>query len=225
MAKLESGYLGGFSGKLGPAVGMNWKGRAVVRAYQKYKKDAKSPSQMKIRARFAVIQTVSRDVRYALRVGLAKYAEDMSFTNYNAFFRCNYMNFEAPDGNPENVVVNYKNLDFTGMGILPGVVFGGVGQQQNTNEFKIPWDPQLVSTYTSERDKVFVLAYAPEKHQCVVSEPALRCDSILSIRLPRLWDGTTAHFYGFTIGGEMGVNYGQTSKTSFILTLNIAIQG
>ncbi len=38
MAEIKKGILGGFSGKVGTVVGVNWRGKDIIRSYQKNRK-------------------------------------------------------------------------------------------------------------------------------------------------------------------------------------------
>jgi len=62
MARYNNGYMGPFSGKLGPAVGTSWKGISILRSLPAAKKNRTSTQeQTEHKARFAQAMGFSRE--------------------------------------------------------------------------------------------------------------------------------------------------------------------
>ena len=70
MGTIEKGYMGGFRGKLGTAVGSKWKGKSVIKSRPPRKSTAPpSPLQVQQQAKFALIIVFLRplDLSYIFR--------------------------------------------------------------------------------------------------------------------------------------------------------------
>ena len=52
MAKQTAGFMGGFHGRLGPAVGYMWRGQWCVRAYNPAPRNPRTPEQVAHREMF-----------------------------------------------------------------------------------------------------------------------------------------------------------------------------
>ena len=52
MAKQSEGYLGGFSGRLGPAVGYMWNGKWCLRSHQQFVHNPRTAAQVEHRELF-----------------------------------------------------------------------------------------------------------------------------------------------------------------------------
>ena len=62
---------------------------------------------------------------------------------------------------------------------------------------------------------VMLVAYLPEKRNCMLSEPVFRSAGEAEINLPESWAGCTSHIYGFCWDGKDAV-----SPSSYIGIVN-----
>jgi hypothetical protein len=121
MAKLNNGYLGGFSGLLGTAVGATWKGKSVIRSRPPRKRRKSSELQLRQMAKLKLLIPFVKPITNFLNRVYACVSTDMSCFNkamsYNLRnavsgeypeFRISYARVVLGVGdllNPETVVV------------------------------------------------------------------------------------------------------------------------
>ena len=70
MAKQMNGYLGGFSGKLGPAVGYCWNGKWCMRSHNAVVRNPRTEAQQEHRMLFRDMVRLAGRMKEALRIGL-----------------------------------------------------------------------------------------------------------------------------------------------------------
>ena len=98
MATVNCGILDGFYGKVGTVVGSFWKGIPVMRAYVRRQHDAKSETQVVIRARFKAMMELVSGFLDASRIGLHDTAVSGPMTEGNMFVLLNKRHFRLVDG-------------------------------------------------------------------------------------------------------------------------------
>ena len=83
MGTIEKGFMGGFKGLLGPAVGSKWKGKAVIKSRPPKKRTGPtSDAQLQQQAKFALIVAFLKPLRPLLELTYKKAAaSDMSGLN------------------------------------------------------------------------------------------------------------------------------------------------
>ena len=93
MAKQTVGYLGGFQGTLGPAIGYMWNGKWCVRSKPGVVRNPRTPEQVAQREMF------KREVRLAADLGdtlvrtMREPSREMGMTSYNLFVHVNQQAF------------------------------------------------------------------------------------------------------------------------------------
>ena len=95
MGTIEKGYLGGFKGILGTAVGSKWKGKSVIKSRPPQKRTTPSTTlQLQQQATFALLIAFLKPIRTLLNLTLKKPAggemsgHNMAFSiNKNAIAR------------------------------------------------------------------------------------------------------------------------------------------
>ena len=198
MARCNNGFLGAFSGRLGPAVGYLWMGRQCVRSLPTEVHNPRTPRQQAGRAVFGAVSSLAASMSQALVVGLRGVAAAMRMSARNVFISLNRQHISLVEGEP---VVDYGALRVA-EGELEGVVFqthAPVGLAAATPS-NLEGE-QINVTFTSEggrgADYVYLYAYAPEVGMGLLSVPALRCAGRVSIELPTAFRGHAVHLYGF----------------------------
>ena len=87
MAKQQNGYLGGYSGRLGPVVGYLWRGKWCLRAKPGKVRNPRTDRQQSHRHLFkAMVQFASRQSQ-VLRIGMRQVSHDEGMTEQNLFHR------------------------------------------------------------------------------------------------------------------------------------------
>ena len=213
MSKVSKGYMGEVIGKLGPAVGRQWKGKNVMSAYQKFPHNPRTEAQQLVRARFKRLSQLSSPLRAALLEGMERYAKREVITECNAFVRENWANVTALT--PDDVTVNYSALTLT-KGDLPEATFGAVDYGTTTHlHIECPLTGGSDQPGASTNDRVYLVALCPDRGQAVLGAPSLRSADKVSVNVPASWDGMEVHVYGFAIGAKDGRNPGKASATGY----------
>ena len=98
MGKLKNGYLGGFSGLLGTAVGSSWKGKAVIRSRPPRKRRKSSELQLRQMAKVKLLTPFVSPITNLLNSVYGCVATDMSCFNKAVSYNLrNAIDGEYPD--------------------------------------------------------------------------------------------------------------------------------
>ncbi|HEY8732983.1 MAG TPA: DUF6266 family protein [Puia sp.] len=157
MGTIEKGYMGGFRGKLGTAVGSKWKGKDVIRSMPPRKRSGDpSEAQLEAQARFTLMTNFLRPLTVLFDQTYKKTAVGMSGVN-RAFSE----NKDAITGTAPDLAVDYPNVVLS-RGLLPNVkapaaVSAAAGKLQYT------WtDNSDARKKALSSDLVFVAVYNQE---------------------------------------------------------------
>lgn len=216
MSKNGKGYMGDQIGKLGPAVGARWKGKMVYRSYQQFVHDPSTKRQTLVRARFKQLAVMASAFLNALRIGLAKVAKRYQNTEGNNFMRLNWPAVTATSA--EQVTVDYASLVIS-TGHLPQVDFG-TPDFDTAGKVTVPIGGVVIEP-AKTTDKVYLYVYQPDTGLGLLSEPALRSDSSVSIDVPSVWSGMRVHVYGFAAGAADEYE-GELSPSTYVGTGDLA---
>ena len=93
MARLDNGFMGGFSGRLGPAVGFERLGRWYLRALPRMVTNPRTEAQQEHRAMFKQEVQLAANMRWAVNTGMKKVAHQMGLTAQNLFVKANQQAF------------------------------------------------------------------------------------------------------------------------------------
>lgn len=188
MAKIKNGFLDHFEGKLGPAVGYQWKGRACVRSLQTYIHDPRTAAQVVNRSRFCALSRLASDMLPVVRIGFRGPAREGQTSEYNCFIRTNKQNV--------NLVDNEVQVDYTALtvadGPLPTVAFGQP-QAEGALTVRVPFEVGD----GCPRDYVLLYAYAPALQSGQLALPVYRLQGLVVATLPAAWAGLEVHLYTF----------------------------
>lgn len=206
MAKQEAGYMGGFRGTLGTAVGYSWRGTWVMRSKPGRVANPRTDKQMQHRELFKrMVQTAAR-MRGAVAVGLRDESRKMHMTEYNLFVNRNNDCFSLADN---ELVVDYERLQLSGGPVAP-VEFGDmVIDDLLTGHIDFIKNP--LHQLASPDDVVYVYAYCQAKESGAVVGMATRRTKRVNICLPTEWAGLEVHLYGFVTDAA-----GRASSTCYI---------
>ena len=194
MATRKNAKTDKMSGKLGPKIMYNWKGRYCERTYV-IPKDPMTPAQMAHRLVFGTMSRLGAALKDVLKIGFRNTAIEGKTTEKNVFIRTNKQYISVDDG---EVRIDYANLKVAD-GPLETVEFG---------------EP---TTDADHFDYVILAAYLSGKRNCMLSEPVFRSAGMTEITLPESWAGFEAHLYGFCWDGK-----DKASPSCYVGTLNNA---
>lgn len=186
MAKQSDGYLGGFSGKLGPVVGYKWNGKWCLRAHNPMVRNPRTAAQTEHRELFKQEVQLAAKMRWAVTKSMTALAREAGMTSYNLFVKLNQPAFGAVDG---QLAVDYSALRLS---------VGDVAPVELT-EMTRTMDNVLTVRYSAGRgnrfDHVYLYAYVPDRGQGYLSAPAYRGDKRIAVALPDYYAGHEAQVY------------------------------
>ena len=209
MAKQHDGITGGYSGKVGPVVGYNWRGQWCLRARPTNFHDARSERQLHQRALFAASVAFAGRVKDVLRVGLQHPALEAHKTECNYFLM---LNKGCLSLNGEALEVDYTRLRVSEGPVAPVAFLQPELQDDSTITIHFEKNPE--HRRADAYDKVYVAAFRADTGEAVLSVPAYRRMRVVTLALPAEWAGQEVHLHGFVQD-----NAGRTSDSSHIGSL------
>ena len=186
MAKQTSGYLGGFSGRLGPAVGYMWNGKWCVRSHQPMVHNPRTEAQVAHRELFKQEVQLAAKMRLAVTTTLTALAREVGMTSYNLFVKANQQAFSAVDG---VLRVDYSQLRLS-MGDVAPVALTEMERTED-NVLRVRYRKGDGGRY----DHVYLYAYVPDLGRGYLSAPAYRGDKRIAMVLPDAFAGHEAQVY------------------------------
>ena len=186
MAKQSSGYLGGFSGRLGPAVGYMWNGKWCLRAHQPMVRNPRTEAQVEHREVFKQEVQLAAKMRWAVTTALTGLARESGMTSYNLFVRLNQPAFSAVEG---RLQVDYSALRLSVGDVAPVELREMAWREDNVLDVKFR------SPQGRPLDYVYLYVYVPERGEGCLSAPVYRADKRIALALPDFFAGHEAHVY------------------------------
>lgn len=192
MAKFSQGIMGPFSGKVGTVVGYMWNGKCCMRAYNREVRNPRTPEQMSHRNMFKQEVQLAAEMQWALNTTMRHQARAMGLTNRNLFVKANQHAFSLED---EVLKVDYSRLVLS-MGDVPGVEATEASWTAD-NVLTVKFDRGLGNAF----HQVYLFVYAPDlpepykSARGFLAAPVYRRDKRISVVLPDLFAGHTAHLY------------------------------
>lgn len=200
------GPMGPFVGKLGPAVGYLWKGRAVARAYVRHINYPDTELQRQERDWFVGMVRFAAEARHALLLGLRQRAAEEQMTEGNLFVKRNKQWFRREQGRVE---VDYSRLALScgpaaGVGLTSATV-GDAGVL--TVGFQTL--PGMRGAKASDTVRVYV--YNAALGRGLLAAAVRRGDRSLAVALPDGWVTEAMHVYAFALDSQ-----GRPSPTAYV---------
>ncbi|WP_413511760.1 DUF6266 family protein [Myroides odoratus] len=193
MAEIKKGLLGPITGKVGPVVGLQYRGKNILRAAPKKSTKQASPKQIQQRNKLILVVQFLKDIRTFIN---AHYPNQIingsSKVGYDQI-RSTLMKEGGVWGNDllyiqiEKVVVS--------MGSLPPAAIKKIAFLKN-RKIKIQWDPLIFSGLNSSDDTLTVLMYNENLNQFEQSETiGKREDKYSTLVIPQHWEYGKIHFW------------------------------
>ena len=193
MAKQTAGYLGGFSGKLGTAVGYMWNGKWCLRAHNPMVHNPRTEAQTEHRELFKQEVQLAAKMRRAVVKSMTSLAREAGMTSYNLFVKVNQPAFGVEEG---RLTVDYSILRLS-MGDVPQVELR-----------EMTWDDDNVLSVSfrpgggRSLDYVYQYVYVPEQGHGFLSAPVYRHQKHIALMLPNHFAGCEAHVYLMTMSED-----------------------
>ncbi|MGX8713279.1 MAG: DUF6266 family protein [bacterium] len=203
MAKQANGFLGGFSGKLGPAVGYKWKGIWCLRARPRNVFNPRTEAQQEHRTMFKEEVRLAGKMRWAVNIGLKAMSDDFNMTAQNLFVKANQQCFSlAPatqptldGGTTARLQVDYPTLCISAGPVAPVAVTSV--EVDDHNVLNVSFEKNPMHAAARAYDNVFVWVWCPEAEEGYLASPVYRRTGHVSTLLPSEMEGLEVHVYAF----------------------------
>ena len=206
MAKQIDGYLGGFRGKLGPAVGYVWNGVWCLRSRPGKVRNPRTEAQQQHRELFKQEVQLAATMGQALNKGLGSVARSMHMTPQNLFVKASQEAFSLEDN---QLAVDYSQLVLSAGPVAP-VAFG-TPEVTAGNVLSISFEKNPLHVRADWCDSVYLFVYCPEVGGGYLTAPVYRKDQRINVVLPGIFAGKVVQLYGFVQDA-----HGRSSETIYI---------
>ena len=192
MAEIKKGILGGFSGKVGTVVGVNWRGKDIIRSLPKKSKRRPTDLQLMQQIKFKQVIGFLQPIRPVLnlyfgnRVGLkSRYNIATSYTLNNVLEMVN----DLPVIVLERVLVSKGDL----VGFLQPTI-----ESTGGDSFQMNWEDNSGQGNAQPSDLVNVICYCEELNSFEVLQSIESRDVLVAhIPLPTYYNGKKVNFWAF----------------------------
>ena len=190
MAKQMEGYMGGFSGTLGTAVGYRWNGVWCMRSRPTRVHNPRTEKQMAHRGMFKAEVQLAARMRWAVNSGLLEAAREAHMTAYNLFVSLNQPCFTLDEG---EFKVDYAALALSCGTAAPVAVAAATAEAGNV--LKVSFEKNPLHLSCSQFDRVYLYVYAPAAGQGYLAAPVYRRSKSVAVALPEIFAGEQVHLY------------------------------
>jgi uncharacterized protein DUF6266 len=187
MAKIENGIGGGFSGKVGPVVGINYRGINVIRSLPQKSATPPSEKQLAQRLRFGCVTRFLTPVCPMLQL----YFGQPEGSRSRRSIAISYHVMEAVTGIYPNFKMDYGKVVLT-MGHLPNIQQPSVLPLPN-GAIAINWFDNSTQVLAKPGDKLLVVLYNETRNTFKMIQDAQRSDGQLTVTVSNEWAGETVH--------------------------------
>lgn len=211
--------MGGFQGKLGPAVGYMWRGVWCVRSHNPYPRNPRTKAQTAHREMFKREVQLAASMSWAVNLGFRELAYDMRMTSYNLFVHLNQGAFgwtaDASDGTEESgrEASGVFTVDYSALRLCSGqraAVAFGTPLWDADNVLSVDFGKDASGLRADLYDKVYLYAYCPDLGNGFLASPVYRRAKRISVALPDQYAGHALHLYGMVCSAK-----GEWSETVY----------
>ena len=205
MAKQMNGFMGGFSGKLGTAVGYQWNGMWCMRSRPAAVRNPRTAQQQAHRACFAEEVRLAARMAWAVRTGLTALAREQHMTSRNLFVRLNQPAFAEREGSLE---VDYGMLQLSAGPVAPVAVTDA--SVDGRGVLTVAFDKNPMHLSANAYDSVYIYVYSPEGGSGYLFAPVYRRQQSAAALLTSDLAGFDLQVYAFVVDG-----HGRASSTAY----------
>lgn len=181
MGKITQGILGGFSGKVGPIVGFQWKSKYYIRARAAKISNPRTPKQQEQRGKFASAFSFLKTIKPFIRIGYMEFTQNKSAFNV----AMSYTLKRAVTGSGKDMTIDFDRA-LVSMGTLMPIFEGAA--VRNKNKMNFNWHNNSGMGNAADEDIAMVLVFNVNKEAAVYdTEAALRSDRHAELALPDDW--------------------------------------
>ncbi len=206
MATLSDGYMGGFSGTLGTAVGYSWRGQWCLRSRPGRVRNPRTERQQAHRQLFKREVQLAGRMNRVLRATFDGCSYERHMTPCNYFIQRNQHAFTQVDG---ELVVDWSALVLCEGPVAPVEFYGLEVKTGNVLSLKFYKNPthQRADAY----DEVSLYLFCPSLERGYLSAPVYRRDGMLEVALPDEFAGFEVQLWGMVEDRQ-----GRWSETLYI---------
>lgn len=179
MARLKSGILDGFSGKVGKVVGGTWRGVDYMRSVGSKRSNAKTANQEQQQAKFKVASEFSTSMSDLFTLGFKDYAVRMTGRNYGQ----SLILTNAIEGTNPDFKIAYDRV-LVSKGSLPNIE-GPAASSPKESILQITWSGTEENGKEKPTDVAILVAYCPELKRSVFKHSATRDTGIAELNVPK----------------------------------------
>ncbi len=191
MAITTNGQLLGLTGKVGPVVTYQWRGKWITRSFAAKPKNPQTEKQQKHRMLFKQEVQLAGRMNWVLRETMDAIAAEHGMTACNYFIKRNKAAFSAEG---DKLVVDWSALVLSEGTVAP-VAFGTPEVVGGTT-LSIAFDGNPQHLPADNYDRVQVFAYCPDIETAFLAIPVYRREGRLSVALPELFGGHEVQLWG-----------------------------
>jgi hypothetical protein len=189
MGTIKKGVLGGFSGKVGTAIGSSWNGIDYVRSLPQTVANPRTEKQVSNRVRFALVSSFLKPMTVFLRTGFKLYAHRR--TAFNAAM--SYTLSNAITGTYPDYALNYAAALVSRGNLTPAA---GATAKAVGGNIELSWDDNSGIADAKQTDKALIVVLNPSKAQAITdTEGAERFTKGQTVVLPVDWAGDSVEVY------------------------------
>lgn len=191
MGRYKNGINGPFSGKIGNAVGVNYRGIDYMRSLPEFTEKQPTAKQLNQRVLLAMVSSWLAPLKVLIWIGYQVFTGSKTPMNGCVSFHLK----EAVTGNSAtDYAINFAKAIFSRGELLVSlikhvlVLIDGI--------LRIEWDNALPSAFNRDDDKVNVVIYNPAKQKFVTfKDVAQRADKRMDLQLPANFTGDSLHVW------------------------------
>lgn len=204
MARLDNGFLEGFSGRLGSAVGFKRFGHWYLRARARQVTNPRTEAQQEHRAMFKQEVQLAAQMRWAVNVGMKEVAHQMGLTAQNLFVKANQQAFSmvstpqpsSDRGAGRAFRVNYTTLQVS-LGPVAPVAITNVERGMMGDELTVHFDKNPEHRAADAYDSVYLWVYSSAAGKGYLTNPVYRRAKRIDVLLPEWMSDDELHLYAF----------------------------
>ena len=213
MAKQDNGFLGGFSGRLGTAVGYQWRGKWCVRSLPGAMANPRTAAQQAHREMFKQEVQLAGRMNWVLRETLGAISLEMGLTAGNLFVKSNQHAFAWSDG---HLAVDWASLVLSAGPVAP--VRFGVPTVSGGTTLTVGFEKNPLHGRAENYDRVYVYVYCPSLEKGYLTAPEYRKTQSVSAVLPEMFAGREVQLWGMVQDAQ-----GRWSETLYIGAFSLTL--
>ena len=240
MAKQTAGFMGGFHGRLGPAVGYMWRGQWCVRAYNPAPRNPRTPEQVAHREMFKREVQLASHMSWAINLSFKEVSYNMGMTPYNLFVHLNQHAFSLVErdqsganqhafslvgrdqsgaNQPNEVVDGIFTVDYRKLILSTGPLQEAVYEAPEWTSDNV-LTVKLGRSSGDRHDYVRLYVYCPDQETGILTAPVYRKAKQISAMLPDRFAGREVHVYGLVYNDD-----GVWAETTYVGGLPLTENG